>query len=268
MLKPPDPPVVALLTDMGLSDWYVGTMKGVVLSIAPNAHLVDITHSITKQAIQEAAFVLMVSHDYFPPGTIFLCVVDPGVGSDRKPVVARDEKYFYVAPNNGLLTYVATQSTYWQAHIIEQPELMLETRSQTFHGRDIFAPAAAHLCNRTPLDDFGAPLGNLVKLPYFDNIDLKPQSLAGRIIYIDSYGNLLTNVTPEMLGRCNDPHKLKLRYKNHLIIGIAPHFAAVPFNHPLMYWGSSGLLEIGINQGSAARKWSSQQGEFFELEWV
>jgi S-adenosylmethionine hydrolase len=105
-------------------------------------------------------------------------------------------------------------------------------------------------------------------LPYFDNIDLKPQSLAGRIIYIDSYGNLLTNVTPEMLGQCNDPHQLKLRYKNHLIIGIAPHFAAVPFNHPLMYWGSSGLLEIGINQGSAARKWNAQQGEFFELEWV
>jgi S-adenosylmethionine hydrolase len=153
--QPPTPPTIALLSDFGLSDWFVGTMKGVILSICPTVNLVDICHEIAKHQVEEGAFILNTSHAYFPDGTIFACIVDPEVGSMREPLVAYNERFAFVAPNNGLLTFVAVQSRQWEVRKIENPAYMLGTQSQTFHGRDIFAPAAAHLAAGAPFDTFG-----------------------------------------------------------------------------------------------------------------
>jgi hypothetical protein len=263
-----DPPVIALLSDMGLSDWYVGTMKGVALSICPAAHLVDLCHDIRKQNVQEAAFVLRNCYRYFPRGAVFLCVVDPSVGSERHGLVARSEDYYFVAPDNGLLAPVSLEATGWEARVIENPEVRLSKPSQTFHGRDIFAPAAAHLARGAAFEHFGPPLDRPVQLRSIERIRLSGNSLTGQVTYIDSYGNLITNLTRDMLPEGVDPRRFRLKLKERTMQGISPHYAAVPVNHPLMYWGSSGLLEIGINYGSAAHKWSVQIGECFELEWT
>lgn len=258
---------IALLTDMGLADWYVGTMKGVARSICPSVKLVDICHNLTKQSVEEGAFVLNVSHRYFPKGTVFLCVVDPNVGSSREPIIARNEDYYFVAPNNGLLTFVANQSQKWETRIIANPAYRLEDMSQTFHGRDVFAPAAAHLLAGASFESFGPVLEKMVQLRFIDNITLDHNTLKGRVTYIDSYGNLFTNVTPGMLASHSDPTSFRLNFGHHQVRGISPHYSAVPLNHPLMYWGSSGLLEVAFNQGSATRKWAVRVGDPFTLEW-
>jgi len=261
------PPVIALITDMGHSDWFTGTMKGVVLSVCPNAQLVDICHGVQKQSVQEAAFMLRVSYSFFPPGTIFLCMVDPEVGTMRQAIVVRNERHYFITPNNGSLTYVQMESKEWEARAIENRELRLSSQSGTFHGRDIFAPAAGHLAAGRPFEEFGPPVQNIVMLPHIKEVTRRERSLSGCIIYIDSYGNLLTNVTRELIPDGVDHSRLRLKFRGHLVQGIAPHYAAVPINHPLMYWGSSGLLEIAINYGSAARKWQARINEWFELEW-
>jgi S-adenosyl-L-methionine hydrolase (adenosine-forming) len=261
------PPVIALLTDMGTNDWFVGTMKGVALSICPQAQLVDVCHEITKQSIQEAAFVLEISHGYFPEGTIFLCVVDPGVGTERRAVVARNDKYYFVGPDNGAFSFVEMKSKNWEAHLIENPQYLLQKRSGTFHGRDLFAPAAAHLAMGAPFEEFGPGTNNLHQIPTFEQVMVKGNLLSGRIIYIDSYGNLLTNVTPAHIPQGVDEERVKLSYHGRSVHGISPHYADVPPNHPLMYWGSSGFLEVAINMGSAQRKWQAQTNDWFEMEW-
>lgn len=263
----PKTPIIALLTDMGHNDWYVGTMKGVIMSICPQAHLVNICHEITKQSIQEAAFVLQVSYSYFPAGTIFLSVVDPGVGTERQPIIARDENYHFIAPNNGILTFVEMAAQNWEARVIENPDYHLKQRSGTFHGRDLFAPAAAHLAAGAPFESFGQPLARTNQIPNFEEVMVAENKLTGRIIYVDSYGNLLTNVTPQCIPEGIDHSQIRLSYHGHFIHGTSPHYADVPPNHPLMYWGSSGFLEIAINFGSAQRKWQAQVNDWFEIHW-
>jgi len=260
-------PIIALLTDMGHSDWYVGAMKGVILSICPDAHLIDLCHEVAKQDIAAAAFILKVSHRFFPDGTVFLVVVDPEVGSPRRAIVATDGARYYVAPDNGLLTYLEIESPQWRVRAIENPAMRLNEVSETFHGRDLFAPTAAHLAAGEPFESVGSLVPDTVRLPHIQKVQIQDRILTGRIIYIDSYGNLLTNVTPDMLPDAATPDRLKMHFKGHTIQGLTPHFAAVPQSHPLMYWGSSGVLEIAINYGSAARRWSAQVGEWFELEW-
>lgn len=267
MVNAPEHAVIALLTDMGHSDWYVGTMKGVALSICPQAHLVDLCHDVAKQDVQEAAFVLKVAHRYFPEGTVFLGVVDPEVGSNRRAIAATDGRHLYVAPDNGLLTFAELDAPRWEARSIDNCSLYLDELSQTFHGRDLFAPVAAHLAAGFALADVGPVVEDMVRLPYIQKVDIEDKTLTGRIIYIDTYGNLLTNVTPDMLPDDANPATMRMHFKGHQIEGVTPHFAAVPQSHPLMYWGSSGVLEIAINYGSAARRWGAQTGEWFELHW-
>lgn len=263
----PTPPVIALLTDMGTNDWFVGTMKGVALSICPHVQFVDLCHEITKQSIQEAAFILEISHAYFPEGSIFLCVVDPGVGTERQAIVARNDKYYFVGPDNGAFSFVEMKSKTWEARLIENPDYHFHQHSGTFHGRDLFAPAAAHLAAGAPFEEFGPSINSLLQIPTFEQVMVKGGLLSGRIIYIDSYGNLLTNVTPEHIPPDIDHSHIKLSYHGRFVNGISPHYADVPPNHPLMYWGSSGFLEVAINMGSAQRKWQAQTNDWFEMEW-
>lgn len=266
MAEIPDPPVVALLTDMGMKDWYVGTMKGVVLSRCGQARLVDLCHDVEHQSVQEGAFILRIGFTFFPRGTIFLCVVDPEVGTERHPLVARSEDYFFVAPNNGLLTHAQSISQEWECRIIQNPVFRLAEESQTFHGRDVFAPAAGALAAGIPFEEAGEVLAPMAQLPPLENVRQQTGHVSGRIVYVDTYGNLITNITPGMLPPNRPYDDLRLNLRGHLIQGISPHFAAVPLNHPLMYWGSSGFLEIAINYGSAARKWKAHVGEWFDIE--
>ncbi|MFP4382215.1 MAG: S-adenosyl-l-methionine hydroxide adenosyltransferase family protein [Candidatus Sumerlaeia bacterium] len=267
MPKLADPPLIVMMTDMGESDWFVGTMKGVILSVCPQAQIVDLCHRVRHQSVQEAAFMLHINWKYFPKGSIFLCVVDPGVGTERHPLIARNDDYYFIAPNNGLLSYVMEESSGWEFLVIENQKLMLQNQSTTFHGRDVFSPAAGHLAAGHDFEDFGKKLEKAVTIPPIQSVKAEDNSISGRIIYIDSFGNLMTNIKPEMIPDKVNPEKLMLNFHGHLIQGIAPHFAAVPINHPLLYWGSSGYLEIAMNYGSAARKWHAQVDEWFELSW-
>jgi S-adenosylmethionine hydrolase len=262
-----DPPLVVMLTDMGESDWFVGAMKGVVLSICPRARLIDLCHRVRHQSVQDAAFMLHINWRYFPKGSIFLCVVDPGVGTRRHPIVGRNSDHFFIAPNNGLLTYAKEETHDWSFRIIENETFMLRDRSSTFHGRDIFGPAAGHLAAGRPLEEFGPAIDEIVTIPPIKSVRVEERKVSGRIIYIDSFGNLMTNIKPEMIPDGVNHRSLQFQFRGHLIQGIAPHYAAVPMNHPLMYWGSSGYLEIAMNYGSAARKWHAQLDEWFEIQW-
>lgn len=264
----PNPPVIALLTDFGLSDWYVGTLKGVILTICPQAVLADVCHEVGKHQVEEAAFILKTCHQYFPDGTIFLCVVDPQVGSERRAIVARNPRHYFVSPDNGLLTFMGLQEANWEVREILNPAYMIPTTSHTFQGRDVFAPAAAHLAKGVPFEEFGPLVADFHQAPFIENVRIDKDLLSGRIIYIDHYGNLLSNITPDMLPDSINPKDVKLIFKGRSIHGIATHYSAVPTKHPLMYWGSSGVLEIGINMGSAAQKWNAQIGEWFDLEWT
>ncbi len=157
--------VIALLTDFGLADAYVGLMKAVILKICPRAQIVDISHAVQPQNLRQAAFTLYNSHRHFPPGTIFCAVVDPGVGSARLPIAVRTESYLFVAPDNGLLSYSLLPGHY-EAVALEKPKYRARQVSHSFHGRDIFAPAAAHLAAAPAVfSDLGAPLPAVVSLP-------------------------------------------------------------------------------------------------------
>ena len=157
--------VITLLTDFGTQDAFVGVMKGVIKTIAPGADVIDLTHHVPPQDIKAGAFVLKTAYQYFPPGTIHLAVVDPGVGGARRPVAAQIGEYVYVCPDNGLLSYVLAEETLTQAVTLDNTQYHLPQRSRTFHGRDVFAPVAAHLASGVPLAALGAQADTLQDVP-------------------------------------------------------------------------------------------------------
>ncbi len=267
MEKQTGPGLIAMITDMGLSDWYVGTMKGVIQSICPEANIVDICHNVDKQLIEQGAFVLRSSFQYFAKGTIFLAVVDPEVGSHRQPIVVRSEDYFFVAPDNGILTFVHDLSKQWEIRAIENTDFCLPDKSDTFHGRDIFAPVAAHLAAGVAFENFGPVLEKGMSLNREDNLSRGEFSIRGRVVYVDTFGNLFTNITKDLIDENIEVKNFHLEICDQMIRGLSPHYAAVPVKHPLFYWGSNGLLEVAMNQGSLAKKWDIRVGEYVHLEW-
>lgn len=263
----PDPPVIALLTDFGTTDTYVGVMKAVMLGICPQVHLVDLTHAISPQDVRQAALVLGDSFAYFPPGTVFLVVVDPGVGSQRRQIAARVGSHTFVAPDNGVLSYVIADAA--NTHCVElvNPAYRLPFVSRTFHGRDIFAPAAAHLACGVPLESFGPPLDSPVKLP-FPAVTVGPKAIHGEVLYIDHFGNIVTSIgrlewldaastlrlTPRFGGdRCDiAAATTTVTLGSCAIQGIMPSYSANAPGELLALVGSAGWLEIAVNQGNAA----------------
>jgi S-adenosylmethionine hydrolase len=188
-------PVITLTTDFGQQDSYVGTMKGVMLSICPDATLVDITHEVRPQAVRQAAYLLSTAVPYFAPGTVHLVVVDPGVGSERRAIAVKSSRAIYVAPDNGVLDMALAQDPARRAVSIANPDVRLPSVSATFHGRDIFAPAAAHLaCGTDPLQmGEPIPLTSLVSQPSLQVQRRADGSLSGQILHMDHFGNLITN---------------------------------------------------------------------------
>lgn len=240
--------IITLLSDFGHKDPYVGIMKGVILGICPTARLVDLTHQVSPQDIQEGAFQLVGACRWFPEGTVHLAVVDPGVGSSRRGIAARGKRYFYVGPDNGLLSLAWDQDEPVKVHQIEH--YTLNKLSRTFHGRDMFAPVAAALANGVPLAEIGAPLGDPVHLVADD----KP-----RIVHIDNFGNLITNVRRSAVP---DLESVSVGWRN---APLKETFSGVAEGEILSYWGSLGLLEIAVNGGHAAEHTGIERGSEVRL---
>jgi hypothetical protein len=246
--------IITLLTDFGLNDCYVGVMKGVIKSINPLVEIIDITHQVTRHNILEGAYVLKSSYKFFPVQTIHTIVIDPGVGSERQSIVAKSANYYFVAPNNGLLSYLVDEEEL-EAYSISNPKYFLSEVSTTFHGRDIFAPVAAHLSRGIPPKEFGER-AEIVKLT---NIKAKISSevIEGEVIYIDRFGNLITNI----MRRDVKFPSLEIEVKGYKIPTINQYYAQSKAGELLAIWGSSNHLEVSVNLGSAKDFLGAECGE-------
>jgi hypothetical protein len=278
------PQTIALLTDFGMRDAYVGMMKAVMLRIAPDAHFVDITHSIQPQNVRQGAFTLLTCYRYFAPGTIFLVVVDPGVGSIRKPLAALAGDYYFIGPDNGVLSYAVAEHLDAQIVELSNPAYWLSAVSGTFHGRDIFAPTAAHLAAGVPLAELGQPFENFYRIlpPY---LEVAGSVITGEILHIDRFGNAVTSIgelrraatdglyliPPFTEGERRYPVQtfapaVTIQVKGFSLAGIRHTYSEVAPGEPLALIGSSGYLEIAVNQGSAASRLNLTTGDSVILE--
>ena len=238
--------IITLTTDFGIDDHYVGSMKGVVLGINNEAVITDITHGIPKYDIFKAAYTLRGFYKYFPQGSIHVVVVDPGVGSERRPIIVQTQESIFIGPDNGVFSFVLKESKSVNVFEITNSEFMLEDLSSTFHGRDIFAPVAAHLSLGVDIQDFGEVLKNPISLE-IRKPELKGDEIVGEVIYVDSFGNLVTNIPGDLLKGYS-----KVQLGELIIDSVAGSYQDVARGNLLAIIGSSGLLEISINQGSAA----------------
>lgn len=259
---------IAIITDFGLHDPFVGIMKGVIANISPQAQIIDINHSIPQGDIQRAAIQLWMAKSYFPPGTTFLVVVDPGVGTERKAAIIEDGQYTYIGPNNGVFTFAAQES--YAAWELSNPEYQLDGSSATFHGRDIFAPAAAHAANGLHGNDFGDHIKDLIQITT-PKLEVDKARMSGEIIYSDQFGNLLTSLgrftksgekryrfEPWLISEYNytqdlvlDSDSAEMQLPNDQFIPLVETFADIAPGNCGILVGSTGLIEIAAFNNSA-----------------
>jgi S-adenosylmethionine hydrolase len=255
------PNLITLITDFGNSDYFVAAMKGVILSISPAARIVDITHDIPAQDIEAAAFTLLAAHSAFPKGTIHVAVVDPGVGSSRRAILIEAKGQFFVGPDNGIFSYVCDEAKPRIFHL-NNPKYFRQPVSDTFNGRDIFAPVAAALARRIVPGKLGIEIDEFVRLP-----SLKPESsqsgvITGRIIHIDHFGNCVTNITQGELTDKMIDDGFRLTIQGHHIETLRRFFAEEPReNKAFCVWGSAGFLEIAAKNSSTAKLLNVKRGD-------
>jgi S-adenosylmethionine hydrolase len=251
--------VISLTTDFGLADSYVGTMKGVILGIAPEARIVDITHDISPQDTHQAAYIVQTFPRYFPPGTIHLVIVDPTVGSERRAIALGTPEAIFVAPDNGVLTFVWRDALErWgpeacQVVELAEPRFWLPRVSSTFHGRDIFAPAVAHLARGVALEAFGARLPRLTEADLEEPSDGRTGGMVGKIIHVDHFGNCITNITPRHLEQFGIGNHILVRIIDQHISGLSRTFSDVPVGALVALIVSTEHLELAVRIGSAAQ---------------
>src|SRR6516164_5843081 len=275
--------IITLTTDFGLSDPFVGIMKGVILGIAPGAQIVDISHDIRSYDIVEGAFLIHSTYEYFPEGTVHVVVVDPGVGSARRPIAAFRGGHFFVAPDNGVLSAVldkhersersasptgrshdecepdrAKPST--EVYHITNRSLFLDSVSQTFHGRDIFAPVGAHIAKGTPIESVGPRILDFLKRPLPKP---RPQGdkTVGTVLHIDKFGNIITNLRKRDLSTDFTIHVAGLT-----ITRLCSSFSEAQRGEFFAIEGSTGFIELALDRGSAADKLSIERGDEIEVE--
>jgi len=258
-------PTVTLTTDFGLKDPYVAEMKAVILSISPNTSIVDISHKIEKFNIRMGAYILASASPYFPEDTIHVAVVDPGVGTRRCPILIQTKHNYYVGPDNGVLVLAAKNQGIEHIHEISNRKLMLPKISHTFHGRDIFAPAAAHLANGTPPVKFGPEIDKIVT-PKFAKIVKRKDMLVGEVLYIDGFGNIITNFREKEIESMNVKDVINVKLKDVMMkLKFCKAYAEVEPYKLLAIIGSHSFLEISINQGNAAKKFKIKVGDKITL---
>ncbi|TVQ08628.1 MAG: hypothetical protein EA364_15320 [Balneolaceae bacterium] len=250
-------PIITLTTDFGYKDHYVAALKAVILGINPEARIIDISHGIPPQDIMAGAWVLRNSAFLFPEGTIHVAVVDPGVGSDRRPVAVRMNRHLFVGPDNGLFSLLSGADSA-EVYELTDPSYWRETQSNTFHGRDIFSPVAAHLSLGAALGDVGVPSGELLTYRWATAI-VDEEGIQGWIVHIDSYGNLITNI-PGALITAEHNNNLKIYVGTHILKRVSRTFADVSPGEAVAVTGSSGMIEIVINKGDASEMLGVQKG--------
>lgn len=260
-------PVVTLLSDFGLDDHYVGVMKGVILAINPEVHIVDISHAIPPFDVAAGALVLASAYHYFPKGTIHVSVVDPGVGGDRRGLLAATENYYFIGPDNGSFTHIYGDPSFLWVRHLRTVEFFLEKVSTTFHGRDVFAPVAGHLSLGEPSGNFGPLIQDPVRLA-----DARPEvgedgSIQGEVVYVDHFGNLITNI--DIAAFWEGESRAGTEEENLIpvieacgkrIRGMSEFYGAVPPGEIGAQLNSWSRMEIFVPEGNAARELGAGKG--------
>ncbi len=257
----PAPRVITLTTDFGTQDAYVGAMKGVILSITPDVHLVDVTHEIPPQDVWRGAYVMDTATRYFPPQSIHVGVVDPGVGTERYAIVVRTDRAYYVAPDNGLLTPVLQREHALEAVKLDNPTYWRHPVSRTFHGRDIFAPVAAYLARGVPLTALGSRIDpeTLIRLSWPTPRVLEDGSIEGIVVHIDRFGNIVTNIPAHLLQ--SSEGEWHFRVNGRTLQGLKQAYGEVNVGQPLALIGSNDTVEFSLREGNAAQAWNVRVGD-------
>ena len=260
---------IAIMTDFGIKDGNVGVMKGVIWSICPTAQVADVSHMIGPQNVREAALVLARSAPFFPDGTIQLVVVDPGVGTNRRPMAARIGRWYYVGPDNGVITLWLERALaeQWPVHFVQldRPQYWLPEVSHVFHGRDIFAPTAAHLAGGTALQELGTRFSDPVRL----NLP-KPRplvdGLSGEVIHIDHFGNVASNIRIEHLPDASSrKQQIVVDIGGNRIAGLVETFGERETGELISLFGSTGNLIVAVVNGNAAIRLGAKVGDVFKV---
>jgi hypothetical protein len=247
--------VVTLTTDFGLRDPYVAEMKGVMLGLAPDVRLVDISHDVESHDVVGAALVLEAAVPFFPPGTVHLAVVDPGVGTARRGLAVAAGDATFVAPDNGLLTPILARGA-WRAFELTAAELRRPHVSRTFHGRDVFAPAAAHLACGVAPERFGPSVDDPVLVPW-PEMHAVGGAVAGAVVHVDRFGNLITSIAAEAVERVRGPASIHIAGRSLPLVGT---YADLPRGAAGALIGSSNRLEVAVREGSAAAVLKARRG--------
>ncbi len=254
--------MITLTSDFGLEDPYVAEMKGVILTLNPNAIIIDITHGVEKFNILMGAFMLASATPYFSKGTVHLAVVDPDVGTERRAILVQTKQGFFVGPDNGILMLAAKNQGIEHTYELSNPKFMLPKVSATFHGRDIFAPAAAYLDIGVKPAEFGPEVADEV-MPGFTRVKREAGSLIGVILHIDGFGNIITNISQKDMVQAKTV-KIKL-HNISLTITFGKTYAQTKPREAIALIGSHGFLEIALNQASAVEKFHAVVGEKIEV---
>lgn len=274
-------PAIALLTDFGTVDPYVGVMKGVIHSICPAAQVIDITHAVSPQNIRHAAFLLQGAVPYFAPGTVFVVVIDPGVGTSRRAIAIQVGDYFFVGPDNGVLSYACRETDKVRVVELTNSAYHLPLTSGTFHGRDVFAPAAAHLASGVSFEALGTPVIDRVELSS-PVLRIKDRHITGEILHIDYFGNIITSIGllhwqssdrlsftaafGDVGGASLDAQRAAVIVNGMRISPLRRTYGEAAPGDLMILVSSGGFLEIAVNQGSAAGRLAVSIGDAIELE--
>jgi len=256
------PPVVTLTTDFGTNDHFIGAIKGVMLEIAPDVRFVDISHNVQPFDVLDGALTVAQSYSYFPTGTVHMVIVDPGVGTERRPIVLSTEKHFFIAPDNGVLSLIYDREPRLNVRHITAEHYFLQPVSNTFHARDIFAPIAAYLAKGVEPDRMGAEITDFVRFAAPRPKPVDERTLRGVVLKVDRFGNLITNITPQdapmVFG--TEPHPFKIVVGKREITQIRNAYAEGAPGEVFGILGSMGFLEIVTNRGAASKLLEAAKG--------
>lgn len=255
--------IVTLLTDFGTRDYFVGAMKGALLSVNPHTQIVDLTHDIAAHDIAGGAFTLLAAYDAFPPGTIHVAVVDPGVGSARRPLVVATTDYFFVGPDNGIFSYVCERAADARVFYLTNKKYFRATVSRTFHGRDIFAPVAGALAQGVRPEELGTQITDYERLAPLAPARAPDGTLNAAVIHIDRFGNCVTNITRADLPAEAIADGVVIQVGTHYVRSFRRYFAEgdLGLREIFAIWGSAGFLEIAAARASAAQLLGVERGQ-------
>lgn len=254
-------PIITLLTDFGNADYFAGSMKGVILGINPEANIVDITHDVPAQDVHTAAFILLAAFRAFPPGTVHVAVVDPGVGSERRPLAAIAENHFFVGPDNGVFSYVFERDPKKRVFNLTKDAYFRKPVSETFHGRDIFAPVGGALSRGIPIQMLGEEISDYVLLPSLRSVPRDERTITATIIHVDRFGNCVTNIALEQVSDPSFEHGIHIRVCGHEIKRFQRFFAEDQSEDVFALWGSAGLLELAAFRKRASDLLNAKRGD-------